>query len=49
MMKRVGILTDRKEGISVYYTLNMPCALGFFDCIQKILESQISERSALIA
>lgn len=48
LMKRTGILSDRKDGLSVYYKLNMPCALGFFDCIHDIIETQVSERSALM-
>jgi len=48
IMKRVGILSDRKEGLSVYYCLNMPCALKFFDCIRDIMESQLTERSAAL-
>ena len=45
VMKNVGILSDRKEGLSVYYRLNMPCALNFFRCIREIMEKQLSERS----
>lgn len=48
IMKRVGILSDRKEGLSVYYRLNMPCALSFFKCVREIMESQLSERAAAI-
>jgi len=45
VMKNVGILSDRKEGLSVYYRLNMPCALNFFCCIREIMEKQVCERS----
>ena len=48
IMKKVGILSDRKEGLSVYYRLNMPCTLNFFQCVQDIMETQISERSAAL-
>ena len=48
IMKKAGILSDRKEGLSVYYRLNMPCALKFFDCIQGIMEKQLCERSAVL-
>ena len=48
IMKRVGILSDRKEGLSVYYRLSMPCALNFFQCVQDIIETQLSERSAAL-
>jgi DNA-binding transcriptional ArsR family regulator len=48
IMKRAGILSDRKEGLSVYYRLNMPCALNFFQCVRDIMETQLSERAAAI-
>jgi ArsR family transcriptional regulator len=48
IMKQVGILSDRKEGLSVYYRLEMPCALNFFKCVRDIMETQLSERSAAI-
>jgi ArsR family transcriptional regulator len=48
IMKGAGILSDRKEGLSVYYRLNMPCALNFFQCVQEIMESQLSERTAVL-
>jgi ArsR family transcriptional regulator len=48
IMKKVGILSDRKEGLSVYYRLNMPCTLNFFQCVKDIMETQISERSAAL-
>ena len=49
IMKKAGILSDRKQGLSVYYRLNMPCALNFFHCVQDIIENQLSERSAAIS
>jgi len=48
LMKQAGILSDRKEGLSVYYRLNMPCALTFFQCVRDIMETQLSERAAAI-
>ena len=48
LMKKVGILSDRKEGLSVYYRLNMPCALNFFQCVKDIMENQLSERARAI-
>ena len=48
IMKKVGILSDRKEGLSVYYRLNMPCALNFFQCVQDIIDADLAERSAVL-
>jgi len=48
LMKSVGILSDRKEGLSVYYELRMPCTLKFFGCVRDIMEAQLSERSVAL-
>ena len=45
VMKQAGILSDRKEGLSVYYRLNMPCTLNFFQCVKDIMETHLSERA----
>lgn len=48
ILRKAGIIRDRKEGLSVYYRLVMPCAVSFFRCVQNILERHTSERSAVI-
>lgn len=48
ILKKAGIIQDRKQGLSVYYRLVMPCAVNFFGCVQNILEYQTSERSAVL-
>lgn len=40
LMKAAGIVTDRKEGLNVYYRLKVPCILRFFDCVEAVLEAQ---------
>jgi len=48
LMKKAGVLSDRKDGLSVYYRLSMPCALNFFQCVREIIEDQISRHSQAI-
>lgn len=48
VLKKAGIIQDRKKGLSVYYRLVMPCAMSFFRCVENILERQTSERSAVL-
>jgi DNA-binding transcriptional ArsR family regulator len=38
ILKSVGIVRDEKRGSEVYYSLRMGCVLGFFDCIEAVLE-----------
>lgn len=39
LMKKAGIVEDRKQGVWVYYRLKAPCILRFFDCIDVVVEA----------
>jgi len=43
VMKSAGIVTDRKEGLKVFYRLRVPCVLRFFDCVEAVLQSNSEE------
>ncbi len=43
-----GIVQSRKDGVKVYYSLKMPCVMGFFGCINKVLQEQLNERISLL-
>lgn len=43
VMKKAGIVTDRKEGLQVFYRLRVPCVLRFFDCVEAVLRANIEE------
>ena len=43
VMKNAGIVTDRKEGLQVFYRLRVPCILRFFDCVEAVLRSNAAE------
>jgi len=38
LMKRAGLLDERKAGLYVYYRLRVPCILRFLDCVDAVLE-----------
>ncbi len=40
VMKNAGIVTDRKEGLKVFYRLRVPCVMRFFECIDAVLLEQ---------
>ncbi len=48
VLKKAGVVSDRKEGLKVYYSLNMPCAVSFFDCISDMVCQQIEEKVSLL-
>ena len=41
VLKNVGILGDRKEGNRVYYYLQVPCILDFFQCVTEVIKHNV--------
>ena len=39
-LKEAGLIKARKEGLNVYYSLKICCMGEFFNCLNKILESE---------
>jgi ArsR family transcriptional regulator len=39
LLKSAGIVADDKRGLQVFYRLETPCVLGFFDCVQQVQEA----------
>ena len=39
LMKKAGLVEDRKEGLWVYYRLRVPCVIRFLDCIDAVVEN----------
>lgn len=42
VMKNAGIVTDRKEGLKVFYRLRVPCVMKFFECVDAVMRDQQS-------
>ena len=38
LMKNLGILEDRKDGLKVYYSLRIRCLPSMLSCIEKVVE-----------
>ena len=45
LMRKAGLVEDRKDGLWVYYRLKVPCILRFFDCIDAVLDSNKQPQS----
>lgn len=43
LMKKAGIVEDRRQGLWVYYRLKTPCILRFFDCIDVVVDASVAE------
>jgi len=49
ILKSAGIVSDRKEGLKVFYRLNCPYVVRFIDCIDRIVHERVrEERAALL-
>ncbi len=39
ILRQAGIIASRKAGNQVFYNLQCPCVLNFFECVEKVLET----------
>lgn len=37
ILKNAGIISDRKQGTTVYYSLEAPCLLRFIGCVEEVV------------
>lgn len=44
ILKRNGIVRDRKVGLKVFYELAMPCAIDFTRCVETSLSNLLESR-----
>ena len=44
ILKSAGLITDKKQGKQVFYSLRMRCALNFLDCVEAVLKEQVKDK-----
>ena len=50
LLKKAGIVTDRRDGLRIMYSLTMPCALDFMKCVEGTVIKRLEEqRSVMVA
>lgn len=49
VMVRAGVLTCRKEGLKVFYSLRTPCVAEFLSCVTRVVRQQAEESGKLLA
>jgi ArsR family transcriptional regulator len=50
VLKKAGIVSDRRDGLKIMYSLTMPCALDFMSCVERAVFKRIEDqRSVLVA
>ena len=47
LLRGAGIIDDEKRGAQVFYKLQMPCILNFFDCVETVIRSRAEAQLAL--
>jgi len=48
ILKQAGILEDEKRGSQVFYSLQLPCIVGFFECVETVLKEQAKQQAAVL-
>jgi len=48
ILRNAGLIQDEKRGKQVFYTLRIPCALNFLDCVEAVLREQVKDGMAAI-
>lgn len=49
ILKKQGVVSDRREGLKIFYQLTMPCALDFSRCVEGVLFNRFDEQRAVMA
>lgn len=48
LMVTAGVLTHRKEGLKVYYSLRTRCVLSFLECVEGVIRARVEDERALL-
>ena len=49
VMVHAGVLSCRKDGLKVFYSLRTPCVAEFLACVVRVLKHQAKENEKLLA
>ena len=48
VLKQAGIVSDRKEGVMIFYRVKVRCLQGLWECIESVLKENLREQQAAI-
>ncbi len=48
VLKSAGIVRDEKRGNQVFYSLQLPCVVGFFECVETMLRERAKQQAAVL-
>lgn len=49
VLKRAGVVADRREGVQIYYHLRIPCILQVFSCVATVMQADQLERACNVS
>ena len=49
VLKRAGIVIDRREGVQIYYRLRIPCILQVFPCVAAVMQADHHEKACTVS
>lgn len=49
ILKRAGLVEDRKEGVMAYYRVKVCCLAGFWQCVETVLRENLKAQQKAIA
>lgn len=48
VLKNAGLVSDRKDGVMIFYRLKIRCLRGFWGCIESVLKQNLKDQEAAI-
>ena len=48
VLKNAGIVSDRRDGVMVFYRLKVGCLRGFWNCIEGVLRNNLRQQQAVM-
>jgi ArsR family transcriptional regulator len=49
VLKKVGIVTDRRDGLKMMYSLSMTCTLEFMKCVEGTVIKRLEDQRSAMA
>jgi DNA-binding transcriptional ArsR family regulator len=48
VLKKAGIVSDRRDGLKIMYRLTMPCVLDFVRCVERQVMGNLEKQRAIM-
>jgi len=48
VLKEAGIVSSRKEGMDMIYTIDVPCITDFFSCVTAVIDNKVKKHQVCL-